>query len=167
MTMREQILLALAQLLASPEAEGFFPPAAIDEPEPSGWIAVEGDARLTHAAAVQDGPPPDRLAFVRSDDGDTDELELEAVVAYAVQCPLVAGQTMAEARSARRARRDEAVERLAALIAANRTLGLGVEVWAELGPAQRDDEVAFANTVAAATAVVPVRVLYTAGHAAG
>lgn len=166
MTPREAILTALADLLVSPAAGGFFPPAAIDEPEPSGWVAVGGAPGMLHAAAVQDGPPPERLAYVRGAD-DTDELELEAVVAYAVQRPVAASETMAVARSARRARRDQAVERLAALIAANRTLGLGAEVWAELGPAQRDDEVAFANAVAAAVAVIPVRVLYTASHAAG
>lgn len=165
MTEREAILQALAALLASPSAAGFFPAAAIDEPEPSGWVPV-ADSNLRHACAVQDGPPPDHLARVHGG-GDSDELELEAAVAYAVQAVPVAGASPETLRAARRARRDLAVDRIAALIAANRTLGLGVEVWAEVAPAQRDDEVSFANAVPAATVIVPVRVLYTAAHAAG
>lgn len=173
-TPRESILSALQSLLAT---DPFFPPAAIDEPEPSEWIIV-GDTpssvapppafagRLFHACAVQDGPPPTLLATARGG-GDADELELEAAVAYAVRADLAAGQTQGQARAVRRARRDRAVQRLADLIAANRTLGLGVQVWAELAPAQRDDDIAFPHASACATAVIPVRILYAAAHAAG
>lgn len=169
-TTRESILNALAGMLA--DADGFFPEAVIDEPEPSRWDLV-GEAfasgmKAMHAVAVQDGPPPERLAYVRGAEEDaTDELELEAVIAYGARVELGGGQTMAEARGARRALRDQAVEIIATLIAADRTLGLGAEVWAEVAPAQRDDDVAFPNATAVATAVVPIRVLYTADHAAG
>lgn len=168
-TMREAILEALRDLLASAEAAGFFPPAAIDEPDPSGWVDIAGTSpRLKHACAIQDGPPPDHLAFARGgDEGDAcDELELEALVAYAVVGAPDAGQTQLDVRSARRARRDAGVRRLAALIAGNRTLGLSNEVYAEVRPAQRDDAVAFPNAEPGAVALVPVRVLYTAASAA-
>lgn len=166
-TTREAILNALAVLLA--ESEGFFPEAVIDEPEPSLWSPAPdpSPAGAFHAVAVQDGPPPERLAYVRgAEDDPTDELELEAAIAYGARVEIVAGRTMAEARSLRRGLRDRAVKTIAGLIAANRTLGLGAEVWAEVGPAQRDDDVAFQSATAVATAVVPIRVLYTAANAA-
>lgn len=168
--LREPILNALAALLA--DEEGFFPPAVIDEPEPSRWdiLGAPFAAGMTvlHALAVQDGPPPEVLSFVRGAEHElTDELELEAAVAYGVRVELGAGQTMDRARTTRRALRDLAVRKIAALISANRNLGLGDEVWAEVRPAQRDDDVAFPNATAVATAVVPIRVLYTAAHAAG
>lgn len=170
-TTREAILEALVVMLAA--SNGFFPAGEIDEPEPSHWTPVAdqppGVRKILHAVAVQDGPPPDRLALVRGGDDDDacDELELEAAIAYAVRVELGAGETNASGRSARRARRDEGVETIAALVAADRTLGLGVEVYAEVMPAQRDDDIAFPNAPASATAVVPIRVLYTAAHAAG
>jgi hypothetical protein len=169
MTTREDLLDALVALLAT---DDFFPPAALDEPEPSSWTEVASAAideiRLTHALAVQDGPPPEAMARARGPEGAAlDELELEAAIAYGVQAEAGAGSTVAQVRAARRARRDEAVTRIAALIAANRNLGLpSLEIWAEVAPAQREDEVAFTNATAAATAVVPVRILYTAAHAA-
>ncbi|WGM45238.1 hypothetical protein KOAAANKH_00099 [Brevundimonas sp. NIBR10] len=169
-TTREAILEALVAMLAG--SNGFFPAAVIDEPEPSHWDEVAaqppGTLRLLHAVAVQDGPPPDVLSVLSGPEGENlYELELEAAVAYAVRAEIGAGDTNATGRSARRARRDEGVENLAALIAADRTLGLGPEVYAELQPAQRDDDVAFPNAPATATAVGPIRVLYTAAHAAG
>lgn len=166
-TRREEILEALRDLLATDE-DGFFPPAPIDEPDPSSWRDIAGTSpRLKDACAIQDGPPPDHLAFVRGAEGsDADELELEAVVAYAVQALPDPGQTAEDCRDARRARRDAAVRRLAALIAGDRTLGLGVEVHAEVRPAQRDDAVAFPNAEPGAVVLVPVRVLYTAASAA-
>lgn len=169
MTTREDLLNAMVALLAT---DDFFPPAALDEPEPSSWTEVAAAAvneiRLTHALAVQDGPPPEAMARARGPEGAAlDELELELAVAYGVQAEAAAGSTPAQVRTARRARRDEAVTRVAALVAANRTLGLASqEIWAEVAPAQRDDEVAFTNGTATATAVVPVRILYTAAHAA-
>lgn len=166
MTTREAILQALAAMLATvPE---LFPPAAIDEPEPSAWTplgALGDDARTLHAAAVQDGPPPDHLGFVRGGAGG-DELELEAAIAYAVQYQPGPGDDAAKAREIRRAVRDRAAPIVAALIAADRTLGLGHDVWAEVQPVQRDDAVSFANAVPTATAVIPIRVLYTADHPA-
>lgn len=168
-TTREDILQALADLLAT--RPDFFPPAAIDEPEPTSWPPVsepaENGRQLLHAAAVQDGPPPDRLGFARGGEGDPlDELELEAAISYGVQVKPGHQDGIAECRAARRVRRDEAVELIAELIAGNRTLGLGVEVWAEVGGADRQDDVAFPNALPAATAVVPIRVLYPAAHAA-
>lgn len=169
-TMREDILQALSGLLAT--RPDFFPPAAIDEPEPTSW-PVAGDPapngrQFLHAAAVQDGPPPDRLAFVRGAESDPlDELELEAAISYGVQAKPGHGDTIDDCRAARRVRRDEAVALIAELVAANRNLGLGDEVWAEVGGAARQDDVAFPNALPAATAVIPIRVLYTAPHAAG
>lgn len=168
MTTREDLLNAMVALLAT---DDFFPPAALDEPEPSSWTEVAAavnEIRLTHALAVQDGPPPEAMARARGPEGAAlDELELELAVAYGVQAEAGAGSTPAQVRTARRARRDEAVTRVAALVAANRALGLSsMEIWAEVAPAQRDDEVAFTNGIATATAVVPVRILYTAAHAA-
>lgn len=169
-TTREAILTALAELLL--RSGGFFPEAVIDEPEPSRWTPLAdqpaGAMKILHAVAVQDGPPPERLAFVRGGEADpTDELELEAAIAYGVRVEIGAGQTQDDVRRARRALRDEAVDLIAALVAGDRTLGLGCEVWAEVGPVQRDDDVAFQNASAVATAVIPIRVLYTAAHAAG
>lgn len=167
-TTREAILTALQAML---DGSGAFPPATIDEPEPSRWEPLadqpDGAMKLLHAIAVQDGPPPERLAYARGAEADpTDELELEAAIAYGVRVELGADQTMAEIRAVRRAARDEGVRVIAALIAGNRTLGLGAEIWAEVLPAQRDDDVSFPNAPAVATAVVPIRVLYTAAHAA-
>ena len=168
MTTREDILGALSSLLAT---DPFFPPADIDEAEPTHWVEVEAvtidSIRLVHACAVQDGPPPTQLGRARGAEGEAlDELELEAAISYGVQAQVGAGVTIRDCQKARRARRDVAVTRVAALIAANRTLGLGPEVWAEVAPAQRDDGVTFANAAPTATAVVPVRVLYSATHAA-
>jgi len=167
-TMRESILEALRDLLAS-DPEGFFPPAVIDEPDPTGWTAIDGvGPRLTHACAVQDGPPPDQLAFVRAgeDDQNCDELELEAMIAYVVTAAPGLGDTAEDLRGARRARRDAGVRRIAGLISANRNLGLSLEVYAEVRPAQRDDDVGFKNAEPGAVALVPVRILYTAASAA-
>lgn len=164
---REDILLALSALLAT--RPDVFPPAPVDEPEPANWAPVEpaGGITLQHAAAVQDGPPPDRVGLVRGAEGDPlEELELEAAISYGVQAKPGPDVTLEACRLARRARRDLAIRTVAALIAANRTLGLGPEVWAEVLPADRQDDVRFANAIPTATAVVPVRVLYTAAHAA-
>lgn len=166
MAEHEAILEALRDLLATdPDT---FPPALIDEPDPSAWREIaDTSPRLRDACAIQPGSPSDHLAFVRGgDDLDADELEMEPTVAYAVSALPDAGQTAADCRAARRARRDLAIRRLAALIAADRTLGLGGEVYAEVRPAQREDEVAFPNAEPGAVAMVPVRILYTAASAA-
>ncbi|HZV85408.1 MAG TPA: hypothetical protein VFF48_10530 [Brevundimonas sp.] len=168
-TTREDILHALAALLAT--RPDFFPPAAVDEPEPTSWTPADDPApngrQLMHAAAVQDGPPPDHLGFVRGAEGEAlDELELEAAISYGVNVKPGHQDGIAECRVARRIRRDAAVDLIAELIAADRTLGLGPEVYADVRPADRQDDVAFPNALPSATAVVPIRVLYPAAHAA-
>lgn len=168
MTTREDILQSLAARLAT---DPFFPPADIDEPEPTRWHDVapsqDGAFTVVHAIVVQDGPPPERMGRARGAEGEAlDELELEAAIAYVVQIRPGVDTTTENCRAARRARRDEGTRRIARLIAADRTLGLGPEVYAEVEPAQRDDDVAFPNALPAATTVVPVRTLYPATHAA-
>lgn len=165
MSNREAILKALEALILATSA--IFPTPTIDEPEPSLWSPVAGNPQLLHAVMVMDGAPPDQLAFVRgAEDEATDELELEVAIGYAVQAKPAPGQTKAETRAARRAQRDDCVRAVAELIANNRNLGLGVEVWAEVGPPTRDDDIAFPNALPAATAIIPVRVLYTGTDAA-
>ena len=165
MTTRESILQRLAALLAATPAT--FPRPSIDEPEPVAWAEVPGKPRLSHAIMVMDGAPPEVLGFVRGAEADpTDELELEAAIGYAVQARQEAGQDLAHTRAARRAQRDAVVRAVADLIAQNRNLGLGVEVWAEVGAVARDDDVAFPNAQPCATALIPVRVLYTGVDAA-
>lgn len=170
-TTREMILTRLAEIMA--QSGGFFPEAEIDEPSPSAWHLVaepgEGDRKLLHALAVQDGPPPEHLSRAHGgadDDTANDELELEAAIAYGVRVDGGLGDDRAAIRRARRARRDQAIPVIAHLIAADRTLGLGPEVYAEVAPAARDDDVTLPNAPACATVIVPIRVLYTAAHAA-
>lgn len=171
-TTREAILQALQSLLASAAAADFFPPAAIDEPNPERWYDVEPDPEapgapaLKHACAVQDGPPPAHLAFVRGAADAPDELELEAAVAYAVQAVPGAGHSAADLRAARRARRDAGAKRFAALVAADPTLGISPEVYAEVLPVDRQDDVPFPNAPPAATVIAPVRVLYPGANPA-
>ena len=168
-TTREDILNALSALMGQAMVLSVVP---IDEPEPSRWEAmisgIGGQMQIQHAMAIQDGPPPDVLSFVRGPDDDAcEELELEAVVAYAVQVKPAAGYSPEDSRRERRVLRDEAVKVIAHAIAVDRTLGLGGEVYADVRPAARDDDVAFANAIPTATALVPIHVLYTAAHAAG
>ncbi|WP_332657360.1 hypothetical protein [Brevundimonas sp.] len=165
MSTHEAILKAIEALILA--APAVFPVPTIDEPEPRLWAPVAGKPMLTHAMMVMDGGPPDQLAFVRgAEDEATDELEVEVAVGYAVQAKPAAGQSMAQTRAARRAQRDDVVRAFAELIAANRNLGLGVEVWAEVAAPTRDDDIAFPNALPSATAVIPVRVLYTGTDAA-
>ena len=161
----EKILKALEALILS--APAIFPTPTIDEPEPSLWQNVPGKPQLTHAMMVMDGGEPDVLAFVRGAEGDnTDELEVEVAVGYAVQAKPLPGQSTADTRAARRAQRDSTIRAFAELIALNRNLGLGDEVFAEVAAPSRDDDVAFPDALPAATAVIPVRVLYTGTDAA-
>lgn len=165
MSTHEAILKAIEAMILS--APVIFPVPTIDEPEPTLWAVVVGKPQLTHAMMVMDGGPPDVLAFVRGAEGDaTDELEVEVAVGYAVQAKPAAGQSMAQTRAARRSQRDDIVRAFAGLIASDRTLGLGAEVYAEVGSPTRDDDIAFPNALPAATAVIPVRVLYTGTDAA-
>lgn len=168
MTTREAILNALVAMLAKSDA---LPPAVIDEPEPSRWIeapaAPGGPPAMLHALAVQDDTP-ETLAFVRGAvfDEAGEELEFTPVIAYAVQIKPAAGMSQAEVRVIRRAARDAGVKLIADLLKADRTLGLDAEVCAEIGAPARDDDVAFPNALPSATALIPVRVLYTGRDAA-
>ena len=167
MTTREAILNALVAMLAKSDA---LPPAVIDEPEPSRWTEAPvpgASGVILHALAVQDDTP-ETLAFVRGAvfDEAGEELEFTPVVAYAVQIKPVAGMTQSQMRAARRTARDAGVKIIADLLKADRTLGLDAEVCAEIGAPARDDEVAFPNALPSATALIPVRVLYTGRDAA-
>jgi hypothetical protein len=168
MTTREALLNALVVLAASDPS---LPPAELDEPEPTRWATRLGGAaiagELQHAMAVQDDTP-ESLAFVRGAEIDEagEELEFTPVIAYAVQAKPGAGDTTAALREARRLARDEGVRLIADLIANDRTLGVEAEVYAEVMPPVRDDDVAFANALPAATALIPVRILYTGRDAA-
>lgn len=165
MTTREAILIALRDLLAT--RPDLFPPATIDEPEPTRWTPTVDNPRAEHAAMVMDGGPPEELAFVHGDAGDPlSELELEAAIGYAVQVKASPGQSMSETRAERRALRDLAVRGIADLIAANPNLGLGQQVWADVRSPTRDDDVTMKNSIPAATAVLPIRVLYAGADAA-
>lgn len=148
-TTREALLQSLQALLVD---DDFFPAdAAIDAPEPQDWRELDGG--LSDTAAVQDGP----VTVLREacGEGDTWELQLEAALVYAV-----AGADAA----ARRARRDEGGKRMGDLVAADRTLGgvAGLETYAETEPLERDDAQLSRDTVPAASAVLPVRITYTA-----
>lgn len=168
MTTREALLQALVNLAAT---DPILPPAALDETEPSRWMQRQGFAgiagELNHALAVQDATP-ETLAYVRGADVDEagEELEFTPVIAYAVQAKPGAGDDTAAVRAARRAARDEGVRRIADLIAGNRTLGVEAEVYAEVLAPARDDDVAFTNALPSATALIPVRILYTGRDAA-
>jgi len=165
MSTHEAILKAIEALILS--APALFPTPTIDEPEPSLWAPMIDNSRIVHAMMVMDGGEPDVLAFVRGAEGDnTDEIEIEVAVGYAVQAKPNPGQSSADTRAARRAQRDATIRAFAELIAQNRNLGLGVEVFAEVGAPTRDDDVAFPDALPAATAVIPVRVLYTGTDAA-
>jgi hypothetical protein len=152
-TPREQILQALVTRLAT---DSGFPPADLDVPEPSGWAQLgAANSGLTQALTVQDGP----VTVTRDGGRDDDyECELEAMIAYAVQ-----GLDAA----ARRAARDSGIERIVALIAANRTLGLGVQNYAKIGGTERDDQVLTSGAAPVATALITVIVTFIAPSPAG
>jgi hypothetical protein len=155
--MREAILSALAGLLA---ADGFFPAVAIDAPEPEAFVedtpGLPGG--LSHFLALQD---PEELVVTR-DAGPEDDCELrgEWIVAYIVQA------APAYAR-VQRARRRTAERKVADLIAADRTLGLNPEVYAELGPATRHNAQPVNATSPCATTLISIFVDFTAPSAAG
>lgn len=157
MTVRANITAALQALLAT---DLFFPAAEIDAEEPSAWIAIEPSqpSGLTHAAAVHGCPPPS----VTRDAGGESEWELrgEFVIAYAVQAA-------AKNRQAQRARRDAATEKVQALIAANRTLGLDVSVYAELGAPEEHNEPPVKGAANVCSVIIPIFVDYIAPSAAG
>jgi len=154
-TTREEVLQALVRML---KAQAFFPDTiAVDAPEVEDWRPLSGlNVGMSDGISVQDGP----VTVTRQGCGRGDiwELQVEAAVAYAVQ---------GLDPTLRRLRGDEAVRMIAAAIDTDPTLGLGVQVYAEVDPAERDDDVPMSGAVAAATRIVPVRVLYTAANAAG
>lgn len=168
MTNREALLQALVSLTA---IDPSLPPAQLDEPEPTRWKARQGGTaiagELLHALAIQDATP-ESLAFVRGAEIDEagEELEFTPVIAYAVQAKPGAGDTVDLLRAARRLARDEGVRLIADLIANDRTLGVDAEVYAEVLPPARDDDVAFVNALPSATALIPIRILYTGRDAA-
>jgi hypothetical protein len=170
MTTRDDVLNALSALAAG--LDDWPAEAPIDEPEPSRWTSLPADPEtglvLRHAAAVQDGPPAEETGRLSgAPDAAVHELELEAAVVYAVQAPAAAGADAAQLRAARRARRRAAVDAFAAAIAADPTLGLGPEVYAEVRPIEPHDEVLFDSATPTSTAVIPVLVLYTSASPAG
>lgn len=166
MATREQILEALAFIVGQ-ALQIAEPP--IDEPEPTRWtVRVEqapGVMSVLHAVAVQDDTP-DSLAFIRGGADAPEELEFSPVVAYAVQVKPGAGDDVATCRRERRRQRDAAVRLIADAIAADPTLGLDVETYADVRPPARDDDIAFPQALPSATALIPVRVLYTGVDAA-
>lgn len=149
-TRREQILQALVTRLAT---DSGLPAAELDVPEPSGWYALS--AGLAQALAVQDGP-----VTVTRDGGRDDDYEcaLEAMIVYAVQ---------GADQAARRAARDSAVERIVAIIAANRQLGLGVQTYAEITGTDRDDREPMTAGLPMALAMITVTITFIAPSPAG
>lgn len=165
----------IATRLADIVSQALNLPVPINEPEPSRWTEVkeEGDnpagaARtILRAVAVQDEGAPDRLAFVRGAVSDpTDELEVTLVVAYAVQIKPGQGDDIAKLRTERRRHRRLEVAAIVAAIEADRTLGLALDTCAEIDPPAYEDEITFQNALPCATALIPVRVLYTGANAA-
>lgn len=159
MSVREDILLALQALLA---ADSFFPPAEIDAAEPGSWREAATTLGLADgladAAAVQDCGEPE----LTRDGGPDDVWEMrgEFMIAYAVRAAPAA-------RKAQRARRDAAAARIAALIAADRTLGLDPSTYAEVGPPTRHDNAPIKASAPVSTLLVPINVDYIATSAAG
>lgn len=149
---RTDIVTALLELL-----QGLEPlPAviALEAGEVEDWEDLDGG--LQHGASLMAG------TFQGTRDaGPVDQWEgvRDLTLAYAVT---------GSDKAARTARRDRLVPALEAAIFANRTLGLpDPQVWAELGPAQEDDEVPLADATAAAVANVVISVTYVAASAAG
>lgn len=167
-TMHERILLTLKGLI---EEDDFFPKPEVDSPEPQEWRPDSEDAggftiapppggwtedipdpslpqRMWDAANVADGP-----VTVTRDAGDEDDCELMLECAIAYVC------ASADA-AARRARRDAAGKRVETLIAADRTLGLGVQVYARISETSRDDKVAIRHALPVAATVITIQVDY-------
>jgi len=148
--------------------------AAINEPEPTRWEETVGDSwapenppTILKSLCVQDEGAPDRLSFVRGAVSDpTEELEVTLIVALAVQVKPGLHFDTTAVRQMRRLIRKEAVAQIVDAIDRNRTLGLTVEVYAEIDPPAYADDVVFQNALPCATALIPVRVLYTGANAA-
>ena len=155
MSKREDILQGLRSLIAS---DSWFPTVWLDEPEPSNWRTnIPGEvAAMGDYCAVQDGP----LHITRDGGAANDfELQVDTTIAYAV---------MLADGAPRRLRRDTASDRIAALIAANRGLGLGdPQIYAEISDATRDDNVPVNHAAPAAILLLTVSIQFVAPSAAG
>lgn len=155
-TRHDEIMHALAALIA---ADPFFPAPEMDAPEPTNLRAAVPGAvsSIRDHCTVQSEEPSE----VTREGGSEVSWELEGrfSVVYAV-----AGGELRE----RRARRDAAVRHLEAIVEGNRTLGLGdPQIYAELGPVERGNEIAVKGTAGFALALIPVNVQYVARSAAG
>ncbi len=150
------LLLALKTLI---ETDPFFPPVELDAPEPVNMrtgIAGAPSSVRDHVTVQSEEP-----SEVTRDGGAELSWELEArlSVVYAVQ-----GGALSE----RRGRRDAAIRHLEALIEANRTLGIAdPQIYAELQPAERADELVVKGAAGFSLVLVPIHVQYVARSAAG
>lgn len=159
----------IATRLAAIVSQALTLACPINEPEPTRWAeAKEPSGRaVLRAVAVQDEGAPDRLAFLRGAvDDPTDELEVTLVIAYAVQIKPALGDDVTKVRTERRRHRKADVALVVAAIEADRTLGLALDTCAEIDPPAYEDEISFQNSLPCATALIPVRVLYTGANAA-
>jgi|GEM_PF-2337721 len=165
----------IATRLADTISQALDLPVPINEPEPTRWTELKeatGDPAtpgrtILRAVAVQDEGAPERLSFVRGATADpTDELEVTLVIAYAVQIKPDLGDDISALRTERRRFRKQEVAVIVAAIEADRTLGLAADTCAEVDPPAYEDVITFQNTLPCATALIPVRVLYTGANAA-
>lgn len=152
-TRREQVLEALRSTLAT---QGWFPPVLLDAPEPEDMRTLAGDwAGLSDAVSVQDGELDTTREALGA--GDTYELRLTAYVVYRVD---------GVDQAARRRRRDAAQALIVDAIAADPSLTLN-EVCAQIGGAERDDDMPGEGMAGSAALSVPVLIDFTAASAAG
>lgn len=164
----------IATTLAETVGNALNMTAAINEPEPTRWEETAGDTwapqnppLIFRSLCVQDEGAPDRLSFVRGAITDpTEELEVTLIVAFAVQVQPGLHYDTTAVREMRRLIRKDAVAAMVAAIERDRTLGLAVEVYAEIDPPAYADDVLFPNALPCATALIRVRVLYTGANAA-
>jgi hypothetical protein len=154
-TRREQILEAFRIMLRT---DDFFPEPELDAPEPVNWRTDIPGAQVAMGdhCSVQDGD----VRVTRDGGAENDwELELDAVIAYAVY---------ASDQRIRRRRRDAAQGHIAALIRADRTLGLGdPQIFAEIGESVRDDHIPVQAAQPVALLIVTVTVQFVTSSAAG
>lgn len=152
----EQILEALKTLFGS---DPFFPPASVAEPEPKNMRADVPGATSSvrdHLVLQCDEAPE-----ITRDGGAENSWELEG--RYSAVYAVLGGDVRE-----RRSRRAQAVAHAAALIAGRRDLGLqDPQIYAELGPAERGDEVAVKGVPGFALILIPINVQYVAQSAAG
>ena len=144
---------AIVAMLAT---DPIFPPAELDEPEPSNFVAADINAPgVGHVLSVTDGASTTTRDGGRDDDF---EIDLEVQVGYAVQSTV---------RADRRRVRDSGSSRIEALVAANRTLGMTFPTYVEIRDVSRDDNVYTADGPPVATLIMTLVVSYVATSAAG